>query len=174
MEMAFGNYQTPIKTGAFFLTEDDIFYSAGKHIVSYNLIRKKQTFYAKDKEDEEITAMTYYIGKKSVSKQIAVALKSNSKELPLVRVYFLNKKIAVDLSHNSLGTSKNIVGLTFICKGKYLVTLCELKHMDKYVVTTWHVSTETEVDVEQKIEINVNLESFQGNNQSKESLGLSA
>ena len=57
----------------YFAGEDSIIYSCGKHIVEYDIIRKKQTYIMKNIDDETITAMNYYASKRK-AKSIAVAL----------------------------------------------------------------------------------------------------
>ena len=56
---------------------------AGRHIVEYDIIRKKQSFIAKSIDDESVTAIGFY-KKKNNELKIGVALKSTAQTLPLV------------------------------------------------------------------------------------------
>ena len=63
--------------------KDTVIYLSGRHIVEYDIIRKKQSFITKSIEDEAVTSMAYYRSKKNVLK-VAVGLKGNSETLPQV------------------------------------------------------------------------------------------
>jgi len=71
-DIAFGNYQNLIKKNSYFISEDDLIYLCGKHIVSFNLIRKRQNFIIKEPEDEAVTCMNYYYGRRGSSAKVAV------------------------------------------------------------------------------------------------------
>ena len=67
--------------------KDTVIYLSGRHIVEYDIIRKKQSFITKSIEDEAVTSMAYYRSKKNVLK-VAVGLKGNSETLPQVKLLF--------------------------------------------------------------------------------------
>lgn len=81
LDVSFGHLQVPILKNAYFVAEDTIIYLCGKHIVEYDIIRKKQTYIMKQIDDQAISAMNFYISKKRVI-QIAICLKSTSKLAP--------------------------------------------------------------------------------------------
>jgi len=72
LDIAFGNYQKPIKKNSYFISEDDLIYICGKHIVSFNLIRKRQNFILKNPLDEQVTCMNYYYGRRGTTARVAV------------------------------------------------------------------------------------------------------
>ena len=84
LDVCFGYYQEPIRKNVFFAAEDTLIYLSGKHIVEYDIIRKKETYIQKALEDETILSMNYYMSKKKVL-SIAVALKSTTRVLPQVK-----------------------------------------------------------------------------------------
>lgn len=142
LDTAFGNYQYPIRKNSYFISEDDMIYICGKHIVSYNLIRKRQSFIQKNSEDEQVTTMNYYYGKRGSTAKVAVGLQSSSKILPMIRVYFVASYFSYNLIHSHLKTDVNIIHCCFFHKGKYLASLTEIDPLKKYVLTIWHVEKE--------------------------------
>lgn len=73
------------RIATFLIFLDTVIYLAGKHVVEYDIIRKRQSYITKSIEDEAVTAMNYYRTKKNVLK-IAVGLKGNSETLPHVPI----------------------------------------------------------------------------------------
>lgn len=119
---------------------DELVYLCGKHIVCVDLMKKKQTFMTRRKEDGDITAMTTYYGSKGNSGPInlvAVGLKSSQSELPTVVVHDKNdfSVIPIVLSHLSL--NMNVINLTFLSKGKFLAILVEMEPGVRYNVSVW-------------------------------------
>lgn len=77
--------ETVPRIATFLILLDTVIYLAGKHVVEYDIIRKRQSYITKSIEDEAVTAMNYYRTKKNVLK-IAVGLKGNSETLPHVLI----------------------------------------------------------------------------------------
>jgi hypothetical protein len=128
LDISFGNYQIPIKKNSYMISEDDLIYLCGKHIVSFNLIRKRQNFIIKNPDDESVTCMNYYYGRRGSSARVAVGLKSNlaaNTTLAMIRVYYANSSFIYNLSHghlSDLSTDLNIVNCCFFHKGKWLAS----------------------------------------------------
>ncbi len=89
LEASFGYYQNPIHKNVYFVAEDTLIFMSGKHIIEYDIIRKKESYILKNLDDESIVAMNYYMNKKK-SLSVAVALRSTSRVLPQViyKFYF--------------------------------------------------------------------------------------
>jgi len=141
-DLSLGFYQTPIRKNAYFISDDNLIYPSGKHLVNYELMKKKQSFILKDYEDESISAMNFYFGKQTNVTLIAVGLKSTAQSIPIVRVYYISKNFSYNLIHSHLATDLNIIDVAFLIKGKYLVTLVEMEHSKKYYLTLWIVDQE--------------------------------
>ena len=143
-DIAFGNYQQLIKKNSYFISEDDLIYLCGKHIVSFNLIRKRQNFIIKEPEDEAVTCMNYYYGRRGSSAKVAVGLKYNiAKEiLSMVKVYFASGTIVFNMSHEHLekiSLNFEIKHCCFFHKGKWQATLAEITPNARYIVSFFHV-----------------------------------
>jgi hypothetical protein len=90
-EHSFGFYQTPIRRNAYFISDDDLVYPNGKHLICYDMMKKKQTFILKNMEDEEVSALRFHYSRGSNRTLVAVSLKSSSESIPLVRIYYITK-----------------------------------------------------------------------------------
>lgn len=87
LEASFGYYQSTIRKNVYFVSDDTLIYMCGKHIVEYDIMRKKQSYIMKDLDDEAIAAMNFYLNKKK-SLSVAVALKSTTRVLPQVNKFY--------------------------------------------------------------------------------------
>lgn len=154
LNICFGSQQTPIRKNMFFIGDglnplpphplnwyflDAVIYIGGRHIVEYDIIRKKQSFITKNIDDEAATALNFYKTKKGVLK-IAVALKSTSRTLPQIRVYNTSKNLTYSLVHSQLTPFSVITDLVLGMKGKvnsfqYLKTL--INHLLVLNVSVW-------------------------------------
>lgn len=135
------------------LKTDDMVYICGKHLVRYNILRKKQNFTIKSLEDERITAMNYFYKNKTSSK-IAVALQSRSNILPMVKIYDPLKNITSNLVHSHLDIEVNITGVAIVFRGRYLLSLAEREKGTMYTVSAWTCDQEefvTSVDIMNEI-----------------------
>ena len=106
---------------------DDLLYPNGKHLVSFDMMKKKQTFILKDLEDAEISAMKSYFSRASNSTLVAVSMKSSTDTMPLARIYYVGKKTSYSFVHSHLNTNIEIIDMVFILKGKFFVTLAEVE-----------------------------------------------
>ena len=139
LDVSFGYYQTPIRKNVYFVAEDTLIFLSGKHIIEYDIIRKKETYLSKNLDDESIVAMNYYMNKKRVL-SVAVALKSTNKVLPQVKIYSKAKNFSYSLVHAHLSPNSNIIDVSFFMKSKYLLCLLENEH--KYQIAVWHIAKE--------------------------------
>lgn len=73
---------------------------------------------------------------------IAVALKSSAESIALVRVYYLSKNFSYNLVHSHLSTQVDVIDVTFLYKGKFLVSLAEVEKEKVYKLTLWNVEHE--------------------------------
>lgn len=105
-------------------------------------MKKKQTFILKNMEDETITAMKYHHSRGANRTLIAVALKSSTESIALVRVYYLSKNFSYNLVHSHLNTQVDVIDITFLYKGKFLVSLAEIEKGELYKLTLWNVEHE--------------------------------
>lgn len=142
-DIAFGNYQSLIKKNSYFISEDDLIYLCGKHIVSFNLIRKRQNFIIKEPEDESVTCMNFYYGRRGASAKVAVGLKYNiNKEVQsMVKIYYASSSQVFIATHEHLekvSTDFEIKHVCFFYKGKWQATLAEI-NKQKYVISIFHV-----------------------------------
>lgn len=87
LDASFGYYQTPIQKNVYFVAEDTLIFLSGKHIIEYDIIRKKESYILKNLDDESIVAMNYYLNKKKAL-SVAVAMRSTSRVLPQVITFF--------------------------------------------------------------------------------------
>lgn len=106
------------------------------------MMKKKQTFILKNMEDEKITAMKYHHSRGANRTLIAVALKSGKKSIALVRVYYLSKNFSYNLVHSHLPTQVDVIDITFLHKGKYLLSLAEVEKTEIYKLTLWNIEHE--------------------------------
>lgn len=152
LDVTFGYFQIPIRKNVYFVAEDTLIFLAGKHIIEYDIIRKKQTYLLKNLDDETIVAMNYYMNKKHVL-SVAVALKSTSRVLPQVKIYSKAKNFSYSLVHAHLSPNANILDISFFMKSKFLLSLVENEH--KYQITIWHIAKEkiiTHIEVDEKLD----------------------
>jgi hypothetical protein len=96
-----------------------VIYLAGRHIVEYDIIRKRQSYITKSVEDDDVTAMTYHKNKKNALK-VAVGLKGSPESFPRVKVYNTAKNSTASLMHPDLPNSSTIIDLAFGLKGKVI------------------------------------------------------
>jgi hypothetical protein len=128
LDLAFGNYQHPIRKNSYFISEDDLIYIMGKHLVSYNLIRKRQNFILKSADDEAVTCMNFYYGRKSTTARIAVGLAPGSGfvlKQAAVRIYYASSQFTWNLAHGHLShlpKDTHIKACTFFNRGKWLAS----------------------------------------------------
>lgn len=151
LDVSFGYFQTPIRKNVYFVAEDTLIFLSGKHIIEYDIIRKKETYLLKNLDDEQIVAMNYYMNKKKIL-SVAVALKSTTRVLPQVKIYSKAKNFSYSLVHAHLSPSSNILDVSFFMKSKYLLCLLENEH--KYQIAVWHIAKEkmlAYIDVEEEI-----------------------
>ena len=151
LDVAFGYYQTPIRKNVYFVAEDTLIFLSGKHIIEYDIIRKKETYLLKNLDDESIVAMNYYMNKKRVL-SVAVALKSTSRVLPQVKIYSKAKNFSYSLVHAHLSPTANILDVSFFMKSKFLI--CLLENEKKYQIAVWHIAKErilAHIDVDEEI-----------------------
>ena len=151
LDVSFGYCQAPIRKNVFFVAEDTLIFLSGKHIIEYDIIRKKETYLLKNLDDESIVAMNYYMNKKRVL-SVAVALKSTSRVLPQVKIYSKSKNFSYSLVHAHLSPSANILDVSFFMKSKYLLVLLENEH--KYQIAVWHIAKErmlSHIDVDEEL-----------------------
>jgi len=151
LDVAFGYYQTPIRKNVYFVAEDTLIFLSGKHIIEYDIIRKKETYLLKNLDDETIVAMNYYMNKKRIL-SVAVALKSTTRVLPQVKIYSKAKNFSYSLVHAHLSPSANILDVSFFMKSKFLLCLLENEH--KYQIAVWHIAKErilAHIDIDEEI-----------------------
>jgi hypothetical protein len=109
------------------------------------MMKKKQTFILKNMEDEDISAMRFHHSRTANRTLIAVGLKSSSESIPLVRIYYINKKISYNFVHSHLNTNVDIIDMVFILKGKFFVSLAEVDQGLLYQLTIWNIELESMV-----------------------------
>lgn len=127
---------------------DDLVYPNGKHLVCYDMMKKKQTFILKNMEDEEVSAMRFHYSRGSNRTLIAVSLKSSSESIPLVRIYYITKQFSYNFVHSHLNTNVDIIDMVFILKGKFLVTLAEVEEGQTYQLSLWNIEQEKLVNTQ--------------------------
>lgn len=152
LDVSFGYSQAPIRKNVYFVAEDTLIFLSGKHIIEYDIIRKKETYLLKNLDDESIVAMNYYMNKKHVL-SVAVALKSTSRVLPQVKIYSKTKNFSYSLVHAHLSPNANILDVSFFMKSKFLLSLVENEH--KYQIVIWHIAKEkilAHIDVDEQLD----------------------
>ena len=75
-DIALGHYQAPIRRNALFISDDNVLYPAGKHLINYELLKKKQSFLLKNYNDEPVSCMNYFRNKQTNVTLVAVGLKN--------------------------------------------------------------------------------------------------
>lgn len=117
LEASFGCLQTPIRKNCLFVNDDTLMFISGKHIVLYDIIRKRQTYIMKSAEDESVQTLNFYLTS-SNKLLIALGFKSTNKILPTVKVYNRKKKRFYQCVHSHLLPGTNVFEILFINSGK--------------------------------------------------------
>ncbi|CAD8184741.1 unnamed protein product [Paramecium pentaurelia] len=161
LEASFGCLQNPIRKNCMFVNDDTLMFISGKHIVLYDIIRKRQTYIMKSAEDEVVQALSFHVshGQKLF---IAIAFKSTSKILPTVKVYNRKKKRFYQCVHSHLLPNSNIHEILFINDGKHLISLSTQE--DGYGMSLFAVSKEVSLSytlIKQKINMLESISDFE-------------
>ena len=83
--------------------------SQGRHIVKYDVGKRKQAFIQRMLDEDEVIFMTYSMNVKGVL-SIAIAIKNVSlKSPPMVRVYKSNRKLPMTIIHHHLSQTSQLV-----------------------------------------------------------------
>ena len=88
LETSLGMHQTPLSKvngwiqNVHFVDDDKILYLCGKHLVLFDIIRKKQTYIMRTLEDEQINAITYYNSNQNNKQIFLVAISLKSEKCP--------------------------------------------------------------------------------------------
>ncbi|CAK85762.1 unnamed protein product (macronuclear) [Paramecium tetraurelia] len=61
LEASFGCLQNPIRKNCKFVNDDTLMFISGKHIVLYDIIRKRQTYIMKSAEDEVVQVLSFHV-----------------------------------------------------------------------------------------------------------------
>ena len=104
------------------------------------MLKKKQSFITRRKEDGDVTAMNFYHGAKGNSSPIcyiAVALKASQAELPAVVIHDKNDHSNKPLVLSHLPSNVNVSQLCFVHKAKFLAILVELEPRQTYNLSVW-------------------------------------
>lgn len=111
-------------------------------------MKKKQSFVIRRREDGDVTAMNFFYGNKANANQIsliAVALESTLKELPTIIVHDKTLQSSTPVVFSHLSPNMNIINISFLYKGKFLVALVEVEPHLTYNLSVWAISSPSRI-----------------------------
>ncbi|EGR27724.1 hypothetical protein IMG5_190190 [Ichthyophthirius multifiliis] len=159
IQQSYGCQQNLFKKNLYIINNNILIYTCGKHIIQYHMQQQKQTIIIKSIEDEQVVAMNYYYNIQREKLKIACGLQSTQDKYSQIKIYKQKqqKNECKILLHSHIELNQIIQDISFILKGKYLVSTTKSQQKDNICyVNIWNLKTQTCLSF-QKLQENLNF-----------------